>query len=133
MKRTILSFCLAAAFVSVAADDYDYLVFQTSDGSEQAVSVSNLKLTFANGALTATNSDGSQTFTLTDLSKMYFSDSATGISAVTANDGDESVEVYSVAGVRMGSFSFLSDAKSQLRQGVYVIKSNGKNLKISVK
>ena len=52
------------------ADDYAYLVFETTDGAKVSVPVEeSLPLTINATTLTA----GSQTFSLSKLSKMYFS------------------------------------------------------------
>ena len=65
------------------ADDYPYLTFQKTDGTTQPVDVSGLVLTFSNGQLIATTSSGNVTFSLMELSKMYFSTS--GSTSLIAN------------------------------------------------
>lgn len=91
-------------------------------------------LTIANGKLTATNSSGTESFTLTDLTKMYFStETTTGIKGVSTDSTDKPVTVYDVNGREMGSYNSLEAAKSSLRQGVYVIKQDNQTFKIVVR
>lgn len=115
-----------------ADDTYGYLTFQKSDGGEQSVSVDNLKITFSDGQLIATNTSTSATFTLSDLSKMYFSSTATAIETVDANASDDStVEIWSLSGISLGSFSSLAEARQKLSRGVYVVKQGTKTFKIT--
>lgn len=79
MKKLI--FILIGAFLSlpVSADEtYPYLTFVESDGSVSSMNSSNLNMTIgADGTLTVTNTETSLSFTLTSLTKMYFSASNT--------------------------------------------------------
>lgn len=68
--------------MTAQADDYPYLTFETSDGTVQSVSTTSLKLEISGDKLLV--NDGAQSFTLTDLKKMYFStDDATAIESLT--------------------------------------------------
>lgn len=135
MKKTIVFLMAMAGSVAAQAYDYPYLTIQTVDGTEQSVAVASLKLTFSDGKLVVTNSDGTQTFTLSSLSKMFFSASQTaGISdATTTTDADGSAEVYSVGGMFLGQFESIAKAKESLKPGIYVVKTKTKTLKISIK
>lgn len=135
MKKTIVFLMAMAGSVAAQAYDYPYLTIQTVDGTEKSVAVESLKLTFCDGKLVVTNSDGTQTFTLSSLSKMFFSASQTaGISdATTTTDADGSAEVYSVGGMFMGQYDSIVKAKESLKPGIYVVKTKTKTLKISVK
>jgi len=135
MKKTIVFLMAMAGSVAAQAYDYPYLTIQTVDGTEKSVAVESLKLTFSDGKLVVTNSDGTQTFTLSSLSKMFFSASQTaGISdATTTTDADGSAEVYSVGGMFMGQYDSIVKAKESLKPGIYVVKTKTKTLKISVK
>lgn len=79
--------------------DYPYLTFELTDGSKASVSVtSDATLTFSGTTLTI----GSESFTLTNLSKMYFSasdETATGITSLqTADDGINSASTMTIKG-----------------------------------
>lgn len=123
-------------FMAVAhahAGDYDYLTFQTSDGTLQSFAVSNLKITVSSGTLVVHNSTTSQTFTLSNLSKMYFSATTTGIQNVNTETADACVQVYSSTGVLVGKYSSADEAKTQLQHGVYVVKNSSQTYKIAIK
>ena len=78
MKRLLLILMTMAGVLAAQADDYPYLTFETSDGTVQSVSTTSLKLEISGDKLLV--NDGAQSFTLTDLKKMYFStNDATGI------------------------------------------------------
>ncbi len=135
MKKTLLLILMSVGATVAQATDYDYpyLMLQTADGSQQALSVESLQLTFANGQLVAVNESGTQTFVLTDLSKMFFSATATaGLSKTTASESEE-VEVTTVAGISLGRFASASEARKALKHGLYVFKSKSKIQKVIVK
>ncbi len=71
-----------------AGDSYSYLTFEKSDGTTSSVALSDLSMTLdgSKTSLTAVNQSGSQTFTLTDLSKMYFSEGNEGSSTRLKGD-----------------------------------------------
>jgi NDP-sugar pyrophosphorylase family protein len=135
MRRILLMMMVMAATISAHAYDYPYLTLQTADGMETSVAVDELVLTISNGQLVATNGDGTVSITLSDLSKMYFSTSSSDIlTAVTAfPDPDGQVEVYTTGGVLVGRYDSMATAKSKLRSGVYVMKTNEKSFKTVVR
>lgn len=104
-------------------DVYTYLTFEMTDGTKVSVATSSLTLTFSGNTLTV----GSQTFTLSNLSKMYFStsnESTTGIEEMATLD-DENAEIYDLQGHQI--------QKEQMRKGVYIIKTKNRTRKILVK
>ena len=106
------------------AEDYAYLTFETTDGAKVSVSVSSLTLTISGTTLTA----GEQSFTLSNLSKMYFrktDETSTDIKAITADDLNDITDIYDLSGRKI--------AKEQMRQGVYVVKTTNGTYKIAVK
>jgi hypothetical protein len=126
MKKIILLFTMMVGVLTVQADNYTYLTFETTDGTKASVSVaSDITLSF-NGALLTV---GSQTFTLTNLSKVYFSTSdetsTTAISTIMKADLDEATEIYDLQGHKV--------SKDQMRRGVYVIKTKQGTFKLNVK
>lgn len=126
MKKIILLFTMMVGVLTVQADNYTYLTFETTDGTKASVSVaSDITLSF-NGALLTV---GSQTFTLTNLGKVYFSTSdetsTTAISTIMKADLDEATEIYDLQGHKV--------SKDQMRRGVYVIKTKQGTFKLNVK
>ena len=102
---------------------YNFLTFEMTDGAKFSVAISSLTLTINGNTLTA----GSQTFTLSNLSKMYFSntDETTGIEETTSATLEEDAEIYDLQGHRI--------AKEQMTKGVYIVKTKSKTQKIVVK
>lgn len=123
MKKLVLLIMLMTAAISAQADGYTYLTFETTDGAKVSVEVSALSITISGTTLTA----GSQQFTLSNLNKMYFSnsDETTGIESITISTLDDDAEIYDLNGRKV--------AKDQLKKGVYVVKSKNGNHKIAVK
>lgn len=130
MKKRLLCMMLAAvgAMLAVQADNYPYLAFQTADGTVKAVSITSLTLTFSNGALTATNADGSYSFALADLGKMFFTTEPTAVQPLPV-EGD-GVEVFSVTGLSLGRFGSLQEAEAQMPRGIYVVKTDRETIKL---
>ena len=123
MKKVLLVLTMMAGALASYAGDYTYLTFETTDGTKTSVDVSSLTLTISGTTLTA----GSQSFTLSNLSKMYFSvsDETTGIRQMPVNTLDEITDIYDLQGRKI--------AKDQMTKGVYIIKTNQGTHKIAVK
>ena len=138
MKKLIV-ILLAIVAIGAQADDftYKYLVMSESDGAKTYLDVEDLELTFANGVLSARNSARSYTFTLASLSSMQFAQTSgptTAVSQPSSLDTQSSpVEVFTLSGVSRGSFSSLSEMKSSLPAGIYLVKQNGTTTKITVR
>lgn len=129
MKKVLLVLLMMTGMLTAHADSYTYLTFEKSDGTLTSVALSSLSITISGTTLTA----GDQTFALTDLTKMYFTTAdVTAIDEVnTAVNGE--VEVFSMNGVAMGKYTTVQEAMSSLRTGVYIVKNNGKTVKVAVK
>lgn len=126
MKKTLLLFLMAMmGTIGMKAADYPYLTFELTDGSKASVSVSSdVAMTFSGTTLTI----GSESFTLTNLSKMYFSasnETSTGISALEIADSDEVEAIYNLQGHKV--------SRDQMQRGVYIIKTKKGTSKITVK
>ena len=133
MKKLLLSLAmLALASTNIFAGDYDYLTVQKTDGSQVSFTSAGLTITFSGGNLVATQNGTSTSLTLTDLSKMFFSSSPTGIENVETTTKVKAT-VYSIDGVKIGTFDNAAILGSQLKKGVYIVKANGKTSKITVR
>ena len=124
MKKIVLLCMALVGALTVQAEDYAYLTFETTDGAKASVAVSSLTLTISGSTLTV----GSQTFMLSNLSKMYFSTSdetATGIEEITAATLDETAEIYDLQGHKV--------SKDQMRKGVYIVKNSSRTYKMIVR
>ena len=128
MKKIVLLFMTLVGGLTVQAEEtYTYLTFETTDGTKASVDVSSLTLTISGNTLTA----GSQSFTLSNLSKMYFSngDETTGINEIDVLQTDdllsESTDIYDLQGHKI--------SKEQMRKVIYIIKTKSKTYKMIVK
>ena len=124
MKKIILFMTMMVGVLTAHADSYTFLTFETTDGAKASVSVSDLTLTISGTTLTA----GTQSFTLTNLSKMYFSTSdetTTGISEVMKADLDETTDIYELQGHKV--------TKAQMHRGVYIVKTKSRTYKMVVR
>jgi len=64
---------------------------------------------------------------------MFFTnDSATGISDLSTLEQDGDATVYSLNGQQVAQ-GRLSDVKSLLRKGIYVVNQNGKSYKVQIR
>lgn len=123
MKKIVIIMMALVGALTVQAEEYAYLTFETTDGAKASVDVSSLTLTVSGNTLTA----GSQTFTLSNLSKMYFSNTSetTAIEEITTATLDEAADIYDLQGHKV--------TKEQMKRGVYIVKTKSKIYKMIVK
>lgn len=124
MKKLVVFLTMMMGTLAIYAADYTYLTFETTDGAKASISVENMTLTISGTTLTA----GSQSFTLSNLSKMYFSTSdetTTGIEEFTNVTLDEVTDIYDLQGHKV--------TKEQMRKGVYLVKTKNRTYKIVVR
>ena len=124
MKKIVLSFLILVGTLTAQAEDYTYLTFETTDGAKASVPVESLMLTISGSTLTA----NSQSFTLSNLSKMYFSktdETVSGIEEITSETLDEATDIYDLQGHKV--------SKAQMKKGVYVVKTKNKTYKMIVR
>ena len=133
MKKILILLVAVVCAVMAQAADYPYLVFTNTAGTTTALSVSNMTLTVNGSELSVTNAEGTQAFTLTDLAAMQFSQDGSVTAIENVLDGEKSVDVYSVTGVGLGSFSNLHEAAGVLPTGAYVMKQGGKSQTVVVR
>ena len=125
MRKVIFSLLAVIGVATAQADDYTYpfLTIETSSGAT-SISTASLTLTISDGKLIAANETTTQTFSLTELSKMYFStSSATGIETIEAATTVAGREVYDLQGRRVDNPG----------KGVFIIKENGQTRKVLLK
>ena len=121
MKKIALTLLILVGTLTAQADGYTYLTFETTDGTKASVAIESLTLSINGTTLTA----GTQQFTLSNLSKMYFSttdESTTGIESISIESLDEATDIYDLQGHK--------DTKAQMRRGVYIVKTKSKTYKM---
>jgi hypothetical protein len=123
MKKLFLFLMLLFGTLTVHAEDYPYLTFVMTDGARVSVSTSSLTISISGTTLKA----GDQSFTVSNLSKMYFSsyDESTGIETLYVSDWNEITDIYDLNGRKV--------TKDQMKKGVYVVRSKNGTHKMTVK
>ena len=136
MKKTLYLFAACLCALVAQAATYNYLVFTDNLGNRLAIPSANLTMVIANGELQATYTDGSSapaTFILADLASMQFSETETLTSLSDILDAAQPVQVFSITGTALGSFSSFVEAAKQLSPGAYVISNGNTSQTIVVK
>lgn len=132
MKKTAIITAAIAVAVEAQAYDFPFLIFQTNSGETTTVSVESLTIKYVDGQLVATNADGNVSFALADMSKMFFAkDETTNID--NAENCTERLEVFTLDGIRMGSFESMDRVKERLKTGIYIVKTSKRTFKTAVK
>lgn len=123
MKKIFLLLVALMSMSAAQADNYSYLTFEMTDGAKASVAVESLTLTISGTTLMA----GTQSFTLSNLSKMYFTnaDETTAIEEMTSDALDEATEFYDLQGHQV--------SRTQMTKGVYIVKTKSRTFKMVVK
>ena len=113
---------LLAVGAMAHAEDYKYLTLGYNS-VEASVELATLqKITFENGNVVVTTSNGTQTFPLAQMEKMYFSANATGIQQLqsdqTINDQTAARQYFDLSGRRINT----------PQKGIYIV--NGRKVVI---
>ena len=123
MKKTFFLLMCMAGVLSVKADSYSYLTFETTDGAKASVAVESLALTISGTTLTA----GSESFTLSNLSKMYFSETDETITGI------EDAQTTALTAQLIYDLQGHKVSKEQMTKGIYIVKTDNKTYKLVVK
>lgn len=130
MKKTILMILLCILATRMQAGDYQYVVFTLNNGTTQAVTATNLSITFTSDNLVATSGNETlATLPLSTLTSMEFStDGTTGISQITADQliTDDNTVIYDMQGRQMPQ-------GGALPKGVYIVKNNNRTFKVNIR
>lgn len=131
MKKILLTFLAVIAMLIARADGYPYLLFKTADGTIHAMSVESLTMEISGSQLVVTNSEETQTFTLSDLDKMFFYENTTGIDEIFSTESGE-VSVFTIMGIYVGKYPDANEALKTLDKGLYILKTKSNTVKIAV-
>lgn len=134
MKRSLFIWTAALCAITAQAADYPYLVFTGTGGTTTKLSVSDMTLVVSGSSLQVTNTDGTTSFTLTDLASMQFSQDGSVATAIeNVLDADMPVSVFSLNGASLGTFGNLNETARTLPAGAYVIKQGNNTQTIVLK
>lgn len=131
MKKLFLTLLAVIAVLTMRADGYPYLLFKTADGTIHAMSVESLTMEISGSQLVVTNSEETQTFTLSDLDKMFFYENTTGIDEIFSTESGE-VSVFTIMGIYVGKYPDANEALKTLDKGLYILKTKSNTVKIVV-
>lgn len=124
MKKLLLCAIFALSALAGGAE-VNRLVFHTLDGNVQAVGLTELNITFADGEMIATSKGESVRINVASLEFMEFADDGTG--AIDAASAAErfagAVTVYTADGQLHGRFQSVTEACSALPGGIYLFKT----------
>lgn len=132
MRKTLLIGIISVSGLMAAATDFPSITFQLSDGSSKTLSSENLSMTFQDGNLVATNSDGTFQIPVAEISKFYF-DSGTLVETIAGTSSKTGVKAFSTTGAYLGSFESSEKAHETLSPGVYILRSGNNSIKTVVK
>ena len=97
----------------------------------RSIAVEDLEMTVSDRKLVVRSGADGETFDLSTLTKMYFSDAA----VVSINDVEagkvQSVSIHDLSGRLVGCYPSLDVARESLPKGVYVAKQGNKNFKLA--
>ncbi len=136
MKKSLLSSVLFMLAVTAGAEAYPYLSFQYADGTASSFGTESLSMTFTDSGskLVVSNGSTSQTLSVADITKMFFTaNDVSGISEVTSEGTDGNLEVYNISGIYIGKFANARSLGETVEPGIYLVKQNGKTKKIAVR
>ena len=134
MKRSLFIWAAALCAITAQAADYPYLVFTSTGGTTTKLSVSDMTLVVSGSSLQVTNTDGTTSFTLTDLASMQFSQDGSVATAIeNVLDADMPVSVFSLNGASLGTFGNLNETARTLPAGAYVLKQGNNTQTIVLK
>ncbi len=132
MKNLFLLLALCFAMMAHAST-YKYLVFTNQAGMTTAFSVNNLTLKVNGSDLQVMNDDGTVNLVLTDVVSMQFSADKTATGVEDVFNADAPVQVYSVTGVLLGTYTSLLEAVKSLQAGTYVILNGDQSQTVVIK
>ena len=124
IKRVMMLMVLVALAVCANAGTSKYLECTNTLGTKTVFNVANLTLVVSGNNLQVTNVDETVNLTLVDLASMQFSLTNTGTALENILNADAEIQVSTITGVSLGTYSSLVEACQSLSTGVYVI-SNG--------
>lgn len=132
MRKAIILSLLSILSIGMRAADYEYLVFTMTDGTQQAVTASDLTITFSgNNLIAASGNSTLATISLTSLSSMEFSSTTTddtGIRCIDTNSliTDDNTVIYDMSGRMMPK-------NASLPKGAYILKNDIRTIKVQIK
>ncbi len=102
---------MLASGLMAQADEYSYLTIGYNQVEKSIVLETIQKITFKDGQMVVTTSNGSETFPQEQLEKMFFSTEATRVQSVPTQPKSEEEPVYDLSGRRV----------IPMKKGIYIL------------
>lgn len=132
MKNVVLSVLGLSAVVlpmCVNAAVFPSLSFNLKDNTQLSFPSAKIEMVYSDGMLNVTSEAGTQVIPVSNIKSMQFTSVSTNVAESVISDADD-IEIYSLTGIRLGSFSHLSEAQAQLPSGIYIANQSGKSVKV---
>ena len=133
IKRGVMLCVVAVLAIAANAETYEYLEFTNIAGTKTVFNVANLTIKVSGNDLQVTNSDGTVDLKLLDLTSMQFSTTNTQTAVDNILDADAEIQVSTITGVSLDTYSSLVEACQSLTTGIYVISNGTQSQSIVVK
>ena len=122
---------MMAGTLAAQAANYQYLNIEKTDGTTLSLTAFGLNITYSGTELTAKNGTELTTVALTDLKRMYFTNTkvegeTTGIEATAADWNYGETEIYDLRGHRLPQ-------GTKPARGIYIFKKGNTTMKKMVK
>lgn len=138
MKHLFSLLLAGMATIGASAQSYNYFTFKTTDGTETSVGAENLKITFQDNKLVATNGTESFTAAVGDMATMFFALTPTSINetaengSVSATITDGKLRVNAPAGTKVTVYGVdgRQYGTTGLQKGTYLVRIGNQTLKV---
>lgn len=118
MKKLMLAAMLAVGATASAQKNYIYMTVDCGQIEKTMLLESVRKITFENGQMVVTTSDGNQAFLQSETNRVCFSETATTVAPVR-KETPLSSAVYDLCGRKI---SIVGDSESRLKKGLYIVE-----------
>ncbi len=138
-KNLLFLFWLMPA-LGMMAQSLDYITFRTANGTERSMTAVGTTITFKDGQITATNGADKATWSLSELSTMFFSSQATGIETATTQpvtvaiiNGQLQVTAPNGSNISVYTADGRLVSGNNLTKGLYIVRVNQQTFKVLAK
>ncbi len=139
-RKTLILLLTLMPALGMMAQSLDYITFRTTNGTERSMTAVGTTITFKDGQITATNGADKATWSLNDLSTMFFSAQATSIESATIQPVAVAIingqlQVTAPAGSSVSVYT--ADGRlisgNNLNKGIYIVRVNQQTFKVLAK
>ena len=131
MRRQVFMTMMLTSMIAAQAADFQYLTIEKNDGQTETLTALGLTISYSSSMLTATNGSEKTTIALSDLRRMYFTNTkskseTTAIEATDADWDNTETVIYDLKGHRLPQ-------GTKPAPGIYIFKKGNTTTKKYVK